>query len=284
MKRTYGIVILILIMVLSGTYVVGSPFNYVSAATEKLSAPTNVKVVSQTDRVTISWDGVPGAAGYRLWIYDPIAQVWGKANKVGLDGSNSITVKDLFPDTTYFFRIAAVDKTGIIGDKKQFKVKTLSRYVIRKALEGKINKTLCSLMVEPEKYANKEFIDYGKYDITKRYINNVDKFEDCDLVTVTYYFTEENKEIFFKIQDDIWLKAKKYEKKSSELHFSSYSCYWGFELDDEKYDGPIGNRRFTLRGEAYQEGMEKGDPNNNWGGLWGSPSMYYYILTMTYYK
>lgn len=68
----------------------------------KLPAPTNIKTTSNSTSITISWDSVKGAGGYRVWMLNIDT---GKYEKYKNVTSTSCTINKLKKNTTYYFKI-----------------------------------------------------------------------------------------------------------------------------------------------------------------------------------
>lgn len=74
-------------------------------------APTGLKVTSTTEtEADLTWTGVPGAAGYRIYRS-------GVSEVVGVANSTTGRVGGLTPNTSYSFQVAAFTASGQIGPK-----------------------------------------------------------------------------------------------------------------------------------------------------------------------
>ncbi|MCM1523314.1 MAG: fibronectin type III domain-containing protein [Ruminococcus sp.] len=73
--------------------------------TAVLSSPKNLKAVSGVKKITLSWDKVSGADGYRVYIYDEAKQAYVRYKTVR---SNRCTVTGLVGEKDYKFRVAGV--------------------------------------------------------------------------------------------------------------------------------------------------------------------------------
>ena len=78
-------------------------------AASKLAAPQNVKASATSTTITLSWDGVSGADGYRVYKYDSTSKKFVKYQNVS---GTSCKVTDLSKNTKYYFKIATLTKNG----------------------------------------------------------------------------------------------------------------------------------------------------------------------------
>ncbi|MBR5826011.1 MAG: fibronectin type III domain-containing protein, partial [Clostridia bacterium] len=70
----------------------------------------SVKSASQTtSAIKLSWNAVPGAAGYTVYRYSPAKKAYVKA---GTTSGTSLTVKSLYAGTKYTFKVVAYGKTS----------------------------------------------------------------------------------------------------------------------------------------------------------------------------
>ncbi|MDD7428511.1 MAG: fibronectin type III domain-containing protein [Oscillospiraceae bacterium] len=87
----------------------GVAYEYASAPVEKLAAPTGLKASKKTAKsITLTWNSVKGAEGYTVYIYNTKT---GKYEKYKNVKSNKCVVSGLTKNTSYKFKVAAVDKT-----------------------------------------------------------------------------------------------------------------------------------------------------------------------------
>lgn len=77
-------------------------------AATKLSAPKNVKADVTSTSITLRWDAVTGADGYRIYKYDESTKKFVKYKNVS---GTSCTVTDLSKNTKYYFKIATLTQT-----------------------------------------------------------------------------------------------------------------------------------------------------------------------------
>lgn len=78
-------------------------------AASKLSAPTNVKAEATSDSVTLKWDSVKGADGYKVYIYDEKEEKFVKYKNTS---STSCKVTGLTKNKKYYFKIATLTQSG----------------------------------------------------------------------------------------------------------------------------------------------------------------------------
>lgn len=76
----------------------------------KLAAPTGLKCTEKTtDSLSIKWNAVKGAAGYRVYQYNVYTKSYSKLIDTS---SNSVTITKLDSGTTYTFKIVTLKKSG----------------------------------------------------------------------------------------------------------------------------------------------------------------------------
>lgn len=80
-----------------------------SAASTKLSAPAGIKTKSTQNSVTLSWNAVKGASGYRIYKYDASAKKYVKVKNVT---GTTCKVTGLKAGTTYKFKVMTLKKSG----------------------------------------------------------------------------------------------------------------------------------------------------------------------------
>ncbi len=91
-----------------GTESAASPDASPDAGTAALAAPANLRVAIGADRITLRWDPVAGAEGYRVY--------WNQSGQVTVhdawldlpDGQLSYLHRDLLPGQRYHYRLAAL--------------------------------------------------------------------------------------------------------------------------------------------------------------------------------
>lgn len=92
---------------------VGGPWSVLeeaSTGTGTLAAPTNLKMVSATSTsVTMTWDKVSGAGGYRIYR--------GTGENVGMSLDNKFTATGLNSSSSFPFSVAAFGTTGKVGGR-----------------------------------------------------------------------------------------------------------------------------------------------------------------------
>lgn len=78
-----------------------------------LSPPTNVKATGGTNKVSVTWDAVEGATGYRMYFQDSAGVTLATANS-NYDGwpEQINTVTDLSNGKTYYFAVSALGLDG----------------------------------------------------------------------------------------------------------------------------------------------------------------------------
>ena len=105
---------------------------------KKLPAPENFKAAADDGKVTLSWDKVDGADAYRIYQYDAAAK---KFVKIKTIKSTKSTVSGLTNNTKYYFKVAAVVKSG-----KSYKAGTISEKI-----SATPKKAAASTVKKPEK-------------------------------------------------------------------------------------------------------------------------------------
>ncbi|MCH5194516.1 MAG: fibronectin type III domain-containing protein [Oscillospiraceae bacterium] len=78
-------------------------------AASKLSAPANVKAETTANSITLKWDAVKGADGYKVYMYDEKEE---KFVKYKTTSSTSCKVTDLSKNKKYYFKIATLTQSG----------------------------------------------------------------------------------------------------------------------------------------------------------------------------
>ena len=111
MKNRFAAIFLI-IGIVAGVSVVsadniGSAAIIVSAADESLSAPKNISFSQTSDSVTLEWNSVKGASGYKIYRYDENSK---KYKSAYTSKTTSYKITGLKSNRTYSFKIAAVSK------------------------------------------------------------------------------------------------------------------------------------------------------------------------------
>ena len=81
-----------------------------TTTTSKLAAPTGLKCTAKsTNSVSIKWNAVKGAAGYRVYQYNEYTKSYFKR---GDTSSNSVKITKLDSGKTYTFKIVTLKKSG----------------------------------------------------------------------------------------------------------------------------------------------------------------------------
>ena len=94
----------------------------------KLDKVKNITYESTIDKITLSWDAVKGATGYRVYLYD---RETGKDNKIAsIKGKTTYTVKDLEKGYSYIFKVQPYNKDSkgnvVFGEKTTANARTLA--------------------------------------------------------------------------------------------------------------------------------------------------------------
>ncbi len=120
-RNSFGFFSIIVIIFLSLFFFISTVT--VCAAGSTISAPSNIKLTSTEDSVTITWNKVSGAHAYRVYrAIDPDDE-WKKWKDVA---GTSVTVDNLKSGKTYYFRLASIND-GQVGTKSGTKsIKTKS--------------------------------------------------------------------------------------------------------------------------------------------------------------
>lgn len=87
----------------------------VLAAKTKSAAPAKVTVTSYTSTatsITLNWNKVSGASGYRVYRYDPKTKAYVNIKTVSGGSTVTYTDKSLAHDTTYKYKVKAYTKLG----------------------------------------------------------------------------------------------------------------------------------------------------------------------------
>ncbi|MBQ7295887.1 MAG: leucine-rich repeat protein [Clostridia bacterium] len=94
----------------------------------KLDKVKKITYESTIDKITLSWDSVNGATGYRVYLYD---RETGKDNKIAsIKGKTSYTVKGLEKGYSYIFKVQPYNKDSkgnvVFGEKTTANTRTLA--------------------------------------------------------------------------------------------------------------------------------------------------------------
>lgn len=97
----------------------------------KPGATSKITSTSEATAVTLKWNSVSGAAGYTVYRYSPSKKAYVKA---GTTEGTSLTVKKLYADTEYTFKVVAYGKTSggkvYNSDKyKTYKTSTTKKFI-----------------------------------------------------------------------------------------------------------------------------------------------------------
>lgn len=76
-------------------------------------------------KVTLTWDNVPGATSYNLYMSTSPGVTRFNAYKIR-DASNPITITDLEPGTTYYFVVTVVNESGESKESKEISYTALA--------------------------------------------------------------------------------------------------------------------------------------------------------------
>ena len=116
-------------------------FTSYTASTQPLKA--TVKATCTSDTITLSWNKVSGATGYRVYRYNPSTKKW---TKLITTGKNTYTVKNLTAGTKYTFAVRAYVKVNSAvywGDYDKFvfstKLSAPSTLSVTSPSTGKVN-------------------------------------------------------------------------------------------------------------------------------------------------
>ncbi len=83
---------------------------YVNAyAASTLSAPKNIYTSSTADTITIKWSKISSADAYRVYMYDAAQKKYVVYKNIA---GNACQISDLTANTTYYFKVAALTKSG----------------------------------------------------------------------------------------------------------------------------------------------------------------------------
>ncbi|MCH5349685.1 MAG: fibronectin type III domain-containing protein [Oscillospiraceae bacterium] len=80
-------------------------YGVTAVSSKKLPAPANVKAKKGTNKVLLEWDAVNGAAGYRVYMYNPVS---GKYELYKSVKSTKCTVTGLTAGNEYKFKVTAL--------------------------------------------------------------------------------------------------------------------------------------------------------------------------------
>ncbi len=100
----------------NGSYVFDSTTSNVANATTPPAAPVFSLSAASAVQINVSWNTVAGATGYL--VEEMVDGAWLQVGDLG-PTSDSISVNDLFPNTSYEFCVAAVSPSGTIWSTAQ---------------------------------------------------------------------------------------------------------------------------------------------------------------------
>ena len=129
----------------------------ISAETEKLPVPQNIKCTSTVHSIKITWDYIDGADAYRIYLLNNHTNKYEKYKSVT---GTVCTIKDLESDSKYKIKIAALVKSD-----KKYTEQTLSKTITVKT------KNIDDINEKIDKYNNyidecEENIDICNYKIS----------------------------------------------------------------------------------------------------------------------
>ena len=87
-----------------------SKYRSVTVTTKDMGKATKPKATATKNSVTLKWDEVDGATGYRVYQYSPSKDKY--VVKASIKGTETYTVKNLKENTTYKFKIKPYAKTS----------------------------------------------------------------------------------------------------------------------------------------------------------------------------
>ena len=163
--------------------------------------PTGISIiVNSSSSVTINWNSVSGASGYYIYRNTSISDSF---NQVGFSTSSSYTDTGLSEDTTYFYKVSAINSYGtssqsILTDYSE--ARTLSGISFGTSLEEKLQ----WLKLNAE--SNTEY----KFEITEdEYFNNYLylSFPEKENIIIRLFSLSNEKFIYSKYASVFWLGA-----------------------------------------------------------------------------
>ena len=133
-KRTISTIIISAAMLISAAFPgvnagaaytdIPSPVSHIEEIPPSVpTAPTGIKVTTTSDSATISWNKVSGASKYNIYFYAPSVK---KYKLYYTTSKTSYTVKKLQSNSTYTYKISAVDSSGYesnLSAEKKFTTK-----------------------------------------------------------------------------------------------------------------------------------------------------------------
>lgn len=81
----------------------------ITAEAATLSAPSGFSCTTTSTTITLKWKEVSGADAYRVYMYNSSTSKWEKYKNVS---GTTCKINDLFKNTTYYFKVAALEKSG----------------------------------------------------------------------------------------------------------------------------------------------------------------------------
>ena len=101
-----------------------SDFASATTGTPVLAPPTGLTATASSSSITVSWNAVSGAEGYIIYRSTSAS---GPYNQVGgPTTSTSYTDNNVQPGTIYYYKVAAVDSEGNLGDQSSWVSKSVT--------------------------------------------------------------------------------------------------------------------------------------------------------------
>lgn len=170
----------------------------------------NVKVKAQKDtELTIEWDKVTRATGYRIYIYNKLRDSY---DYYTYSKTNSITLNKLSPAITYKFRVTAykqIDSNRLLESNPKEPIETFTKpSQVINLIE--IDNTLTSLKLSWDKMS-----DLAEYEI---YMYNGSSYKYLDKTSNTFYDVSN-----LKAATGYKFRIRAYITINSEKHYGSYT-------------------------------------------------------------
>lgn len=237
-----------------------APCNVVYAETSKTATtatavPTNFKASKTTNSITLSWDEVKGADGYKVYMKNPTT---GKYEKYKSVTKNSCKITGLKKNTKYYFKVSVLTKNGEKYKEKSNSMSKATAFTTKNSDSAIPMTTLLNIKMGTSE----------KTVLNKLGIKNYKDKEWLD--TLEYWDSLPNPDFVYKdhmLESDITITWKNVDYKATiYLEFIEKKLsYWSLEIPISKdkdlcldlYD-EMYEYLDKLFGDGYENEMEDG--------------------------
>ncbi|MCM1329721.1 MAG: fibronectin type III domain-containing protein [Ruminococcus sp.] len=216
-------------------------------ATTQSAVPTNFKASKTTNSITLKWDEVEGADGYRVYMKNPTT---GKYEKYKSVTKNSCKVTGLEKGTKYYFKVSVLTKNG-----EKYKEKANSKSNGFAFTTKKSDATMATLLNLKQGTSEKTVLNklgienykaYTYADITYDILESdiIFTWKNVDYKATIYLYVKDKKLTGWKIRfrvsrdidfrDDVYDEMYEYlDKLFGDTYEEDYDLGW---INEEKKD------------------------------------------------